>query len=237
MAQQMSPGESIIGRQIRSVYDENLLRTVIGVMEDIQFRGIAGENRTPFVLVPRSQSPRRQLAVIVRSSGDPAAVIPEIRRLMAGVDADIALDELQLLRDAHAAGLAPVRFLSGAFTRFGLLALVLALSGVYGLMSYSVSRRGREIGIRVALGASTRSVRAGVLREALTLAAIGCGLGAIVAYGFSQLLARLFPGVVQIELVIVVGAALMLALAVLAASWLPARRATRIDPIAALRSE
>ena len=144
---------------------------------------------------------------------------------------------MRSLRDAHSADLAGVRFLTALFTTFGVLALLLAVSGVYGLVSYSVSQRTQEIGIRMAMGASSTSVRRQVLAEAATLAAIGLATGVAIAYGFSRLLTAAFFGLAEIEIATFAAVALLLGGSVVAASWVPAMRATRVDPVEALRSE
>lgn len=123
------------------------------------------------------------------------------------------------------------------FSTFGALALVLAVSGVYGLVSYSVAHRSQEIGIRMAMGASASAVRMSVLREGAMLAAIGLAIGVLIAYGFSRLLAAAVFGLMEIDPLTFLGVALVLATSVLAASWIPAVRATRIDPAKALQSD
>jgi predicted permease len=237
LARQMSPDESIVGRRVRADFDEDLPRTVVGVVGDLQFRSMVRGSREALVLVPRSQAVRRSMAFMVRTQGEPTALIPEFRQVMAGVDADVALDAMRSLRDAHSADLAGVRFLTALFTTFGVLALLLAVSGVYGLVSYSVSQRTQEIGIRMAMGASSTSVRRQVLAEAATLAAIGLATGVAIAYGFSRLLTAAFFGLAEMEIATFAAVALLLGGSVVAASWVPAMRATRVDPVEALRSE
>jgi putative ABC transport system permease protein len=237
MARQMSPNESIVGRRIRSFYDENLPRMVVGVIPDLQLNGVSRAERSPLVLVPRAQSVRTSMAFLVRTAGDPVEMIPLVRRTMTELDADVALDQLQSLRDAHAADLAGIRFLTTLFGAFGLLALVLVVSGVYGLVSTSVSQRTREIGVRVALGATSGSVVRAVIRETGSLAAFGLTLGLVLAYVAGRVLAVGMNGIAVLDLGTYVGVAILLALSVLAASWFPATRATRVNPVEALRTE
>jgi len=237
MARLMSPDEPIIGRSIRSFWDENLPRTVVGVIDDLQFDGLARNQAEALVFVPRAQAVRTSMAFLVRTAGVPGALVPEIRDIMAALDNDVALDGMQTLVDAHGADLAGVRFLTLLFVTFGLGALLLTISGVYGLVSYSVSQRTREIGIRMAMGASAAAVRMGVMREGATLAAIGLTIGVVIAYGFSRLLAAALFGLAEIEPATFAWVVLALGGAVLAASWFPAARATRVDPVEALRSD
>jgi putative ABC transport system permease protein len=237
LSRQMSPDGSIVGRQMRTLYDEILPRTVVGVIDDIQFRSPTSGRDEALVLVPRSQAARASMGFLVRTVGDPSSVMSEVRRVMAGLDSDVALDAMQSLRDAHGAELVGVRFLTVLFSTFGALALLLAVSGVYGLVSYSVAHRSQEIGIRMAMGASACAVRMSVLREGAMLAAIGLAIGVLIAYGFSRLLAAAVFGLMEIDPVTFLGVALVLATSVLAASWIPAVRATRIDPAKALQSD
>jgi len=237
MADLMSPDQPIAGRRIRSVYDEDLPRTVVGVIPDFQLRGVSRTPRQAVVLVPRNQSVRRAMAFLVRASGEPGELLPVVRSTLAEIDADVALDQLQPLRSAHAADLAGIRFLTTIFAAFGILALVLAAGGIYGLVSYSVSRRQREIGVRMAMGATAGGVRRSVLGESAVMAAVGLAVGLVLAYGAGRVLAVGMTGIAVLELSTYAAVALVLAVSVLVASWLPSIRATRIDPVEALRSE
>jgi len=237
LARQMSPDETIVGRRILSFYDEKAARTVVGVIPDLQFDGLSRDQREALVLVPSAQAPRTAMAFMVRVSDSRAAVAGELRAIMAELDPDVALNAMQSLREAHGADLAGVRFLTILFATFGAVAFVLAVSGVYGLVSYSVSQRTQEIGIRMAMGASATAVRAGVLREGVVLAVVGLSAGSLIAYGFSRVLAAVFFGLMELDPVFFAGVVLALGCAVVVASWVPAVVATRVDPVEALRSE
>jgi len=153
-----------------------------------------------------------------------------------GMDDAVALLAGDILSTAaFAADLAGVRFLTALFTALGAGALLLAVSGVYGLVSYTVSQRTREIGVRMSLGASKGVVRMGVLADGLRLAVVGVTVGAVVAYGLGRALTAAFFGLVDLEPLTFAGTALALFLAVALASWFPAVRATRVDPVDALR--
>jgi putative ABC transport system permease protein len=160
-----------------------------------------------------------------------------VRRTLAELDADVALDQLQTLRDAHAADLAGIRFLTTLFAAFGVLALVMAVSGVYGVVSTSVTQRTHEIGVRMAMGASAGRVRRTMIRESATLAVTGLSAGMVLAYAAGRVLAVGMDGIAIPEPSTYLTVALVLAVSVLAASWFPATRATRVDPVEALRSE
>ncbi|MEM7415282.1 MAG: ADOP family duplicated permease [Gemmatimonadota bacterium] len=237
MARRMAPDGTLVGRRIRSFYDENVNRTVVGVVPDLQFNGVSRAQRQPIVFVPREQAARREMAFLVRAVDAPDQLLPEIRRIMTGLDGDIALSDLQTLRDSHAADLAGIRFFTSLFGAFGVLALILAVSGVYGLVSYSVSLRTREVGLRMAIGATATDVRVGVLRESAGVALLGLGVGTGLAWAGGRVIAAGLDGIALMQATTFVGVLTVLGLAVLAATWVPAGRATRVDPMTALRSE
>jgi predicted permease len=236
MARLISPEQEVIGRRIRSWRDEDLLREVVGVVPDMQLSGMTGLAR-PAVFVPRAQGEYTTLSFLVRSAGDPAAVVSSVRATMRELDADVALQGLRTLKEAHREELAGVRIVTMLFGVFGALALVLAVSGVYGLVATSVVQRTREIGIRMALGGTRQSVRGQVLGESARLAVYGIGGGLVLALAFAKILSGLIVGVSWLDPGTVLGVTVLLAWAVLVASWLPAVRATRVDPVRALKTE
>ena len=235
MASRMSPDGSIVGRVIRSHYDENVARRVVGVLADVQMNGVSRERRQPMVFVPRAQAARTAMAFLVRTSGDPSELAGDIRDILARIDTDVAVDGLQTLRDAHRADLAGIRFLTTLFASFGTLALVLAVGGVYGLVSYSVAQRTQEFGVRMAMGATSTTVRRSVLRESALLASIGLPIGLGLAWAAGRVLASGMDGIAIPQAWSYAVVALILAAAVLLATWIPAVRATRVDPVHALR--
>jgi putative ABC transport system permease protein len=237
LARRMSPDASIVGRPITSIYDENVPRTVVGVFDDLQFGGLAREEPEATVFVPRSQAARTAMAFLIRTEGDPTPHVAEIRAVMASLDGDLAMDDLRTLREAHNDDLAGIRFLTILFGSFGVGALALALSGVYGLVAYTVSQRTREFGVRMALGASAAEVRWSVVRDGMTLALVGVGVGTVIAYALSRALTAALFGIAGLDPATFVWAAAALVLAVALASWGPARAATRVDPVEALRTE
>lgn len=233
----MAGGGDMLGREIRSVYDENVNRTVVGVVRDIQINGVARPQRQRVVFVPRTQAARHEMVFMVRTTGEPEQLLAPIRATMASLDGDVALSDLQSLRDAHAQDLAGIRFLTSLFATFGFLALGLAVSGVYGLISYSVALRRQEVGVRMAMGATTAGVRWAILRETMTLACLGLLLGLPLAYAGARVLAAGLSGVALLRVDTFIGVCLLLTGAVVAASWGPAGRATRVDPVEALAGD
>jgi ABC-type antimicrobial peptide transport system permease subunit len=173
---------------------------------------------------------------MVRTRSDPVAFRATFLSQLRAVDPDAAVSGTGTMRQYVDAWLGPRRFNLGLFGGFAMTAVLLALSGVYGLVSYAVSQRRTEIGLRMAIGASARNVRGMVLRQAATLGASG----ALVGVGVTGLARRLVTGMVpgiSIEPTIVVATSALLVAVVLIAAWLPARRAALIDPTVALRTQ
>lgn len=239
-AERPSPGtdvpEGILGRRIRSVHDESLLREVVGIVPDLQRGGLTGEG-SPAAYVPTDQSPRRAMSFLLRTAGDPGAAIPGVRAAMSELDPDVALDQLQPLEAARRAELGGIRLVMALFGTFGIMALILAVSGVYGQVAYSVSRRTREIGVRMAVGATAGGVLARVLGEGARLTVLGLTVGVVLALGFAKLLSFALFGLPWLDPRAMGSVIALLALAAFLATLIPARRATRVDPVEALRTE
>src|SRR5215208_4568871 len=173
----------------------------------------------------------------VRTAGDPTALAPQIRAAVAGLDATLPLYDVRTMNDHLGIALLPAR-LGGAFLgAFGLLGLVLAAVGIYGVMAYSVAQRTREIGIRVALGAARAQVMGMVLRQGLRLAALGTALGLAGALGAARLVRGLLYGASATDPLTFVGVPTLLLAVAFLAVFIPARRAAGVDPMRALRSE
>ncbi|HSG50370.1 MAG TPA: FtsX-like permease family protein, partial [Longimicrobiales bacterium] len=236
MARILSADQEILGRRLRSWRDEDVLRQVVGVMPDVQLGSMAGRVE-PAVYVPRAQSDFNALSFLVRSAGEPDGVVPTVRTVMRELDGDVALDGMRSLEDAHQDELSGIRIVTVMFGAFGFLALVLAVGGVYGLVATSVAQRTREIGIRMALGGTGGNIRGQVLAEGAWLALVGLGIGSVLALTAAKLLAAALVGFDWLDVRTFGGVAAMLGMAVLLASWLPALRATRVNPVEALRSE
>jgi ABC-type antimicrobial peptide transport system permease subunit len=177
------------------------------------------------------------LHVVVRGDGDPTRLTRAVEAALLEIDPELPVYPARSLRSWLGLSLLPSRVASVSFTAFGLLGLLLASLGVYGVVAYSVSHRTREIGVRMALGASGADVMSLVLRDGARLAAIGLALGALLAAGVAQAMRALLYGLPPFDPVSFVAVPLVLALVALGASALPARRAVRVDPVEALRCE
>jgi putative ABC transport system permease protein len=210
--------------------------TVVGVVGDARRQGL---EQSPIAQVyrPYAQDPSRLMSLLIRADADPAGLVPAVRRQIGELDPSVPLYHVSTVAERLRESLARRRFQSWVLGLFALLALALAATGIYGLMHQSVSRRTHEIGVRMALGAPREAVLSAVLKHALGLALVGVALGTLFAAGLATALSRLLFQVKAIDPVTFAGGALSLMGVALLASYLPARRATRIDPIAALRDE
>jgi len=237
-AQKFWPGQDAIGRRFRTVdpAHETPWLTVVGISGDVVHQWVMRRNY-PTVYRPLRQEPRSRLAFAMRTTGDPDALIPAVGRALRDVDPDQPADDVLSMRRAIARGTIGIQYVAGIMSAFGVLALVLALSGVYGILSYRVSLRTAEIGVRMALGATRRDVLALTLGQAARLSAIGLAAGAVLAFAMARVLSSALRGAVASDPAMVGLTTVVLALAALFAAWIPSRRAIAIEPATALRSE
>jgi putative ABC transport system permease protein len=232
------PGQDAIGKRFRTVTkegDEPWL-TVVGICGDVIHQWVTRRNY-PTMYVPMRQDARTRLAFAIRTTGDADALGPAVRRALMDVDPDQPADRVMSMHRAIRVGTIGMQYVAGIMLAFGVLALVLAVSGVYGVLSYRVSLRTAEIGVRMALGATRGNVLSLTLGQALRLAAVGLGIGVVLALGMGRMLSSALRGAVASDPVLLGAVTVALALASLAAAWVPARRAMAIDPAVALRSE
>ena len=229
------PGEDPIGRQVETDTDEGVRPvTVVGVAEDARFMSVASPAE-PYIYVPLGQVYQGRLNLIVKTSG--SSVLPEIRGLVRSLNPNLPVTEALSLADITALGTIPQRIAAAIAGTLGIIGLLLASMGIYGVTSYSVSRRTREIGIRMALGAEANTVMRLVLRQGALLAGMGVALGLGLAAAGGQLVQSLLYGVSALD-PLTFGFACVLFLAVtLVATYIPARRAMSVDPMAALRTD
>jgi predicted permease len=211
---------------------------IIGVVKDVKYASLRSEGRAMFYLpFYQATTGRGQMTLIVRTAGDPTSVAAAAQREARALDPAMPMFEVETLATQVAASLQRERLLATLSSGFGLLALLLSCLGLYGILSYAVARRTNEIGVRMALGADRRDVLWLVLGAALRLVLIGAALGVPAALAAARLVASQLFGISSADPGAIVAATLaMLAVAVVA-SYLPARRATRVDPLVALRVE
>jgi predicted permease len=235
-ARRMFETEDVIGRRVRSWRDENLYREIVGVVDDVRFFS-AGDSLRALVYVPHAQNSWGLMSLVMRTAGGDAGVVSAVRQAVQSVDPALAPSTLRWMDDVLRDSRAPQR--AGAFLMlvFAALALVLAVVGIYGVLSYLVAHRSREIGVRMALGATRSGVIGMVLREALLLVVLGTAVGLTAAVVLTRSVSSLLFEVPALDLVVFIGVPVLLAGVALAASWVPARRASRVDPLIAMRTE
>jgi putative ABC transport system permease protein len=230
------PGEDPLGKQIRSVTDERVGGVVVGVVGDAP-QGAVHETPQPEMFVPHGQAPRRLMTMVVRVDGDPLAAAGTIRRGVHSLDAGVPLRDFRAMDQIVAESLSRPRFLTMLLALFAAVALVMAAIGIFGLLSFSVVQRTREIGIRMALGARPGEVIGAVVRRGLVLTVTGLGIGMVGAVLVTRFLHGVLYGIAPTDPITFATVPLLLAAVALLAAWLPARRAARVDPMVALRAE
>jgi putative ABC transport system permease protein len=236
-ARKLWPGENALGKRLaRGSGTDREYAEVIGLVPDTKVRTL-GEETRPHVYYPFAQNYSPMMYVLARTRGNPDPVLEPVRRELLSMDASLAFFEAKTMPQNLAITLFPVRLGALLLAVFGGLALVLASTGLYGVVSYSVSRRTREIGIRMALGAGRRDIEGLITRQGAGLVAAGVLVGWLAAILLARALSAVLYGVEPTDAATFLGTAALLAVVALAANWLPARRAARGKPIVALRYE
>ncbi len=235
MAKTFWPGEDAVGRRFR-YYNREGSFEVIGVARDVKAVTL-GETPVPMLYTPFRDLPDGGITVFVHTAGAPGPTLAEVHRIVRNVDNHISITYEKTVAQHLAFALWPSWMGAVLLGSLGLLALILASVGVYGVMAYSVSQRTRELGIRMALGAQSSQVLQLVLRQGMLLAAIGLVLGLLAAFGSTRMASTLLYGVNPSDPTVFIGVTLLLAAAAFAACYFPARRALKIDPVVALRFE
>jgi putative ABC transport system permease protein len=208
---------------------------IVGVFHNVRSGGFRRD--FPELDVPFTQSPWPSASIGVRASGDPELMMRSIAAAVHSVDSQIAIAQPRTLDEIKGRMLAEDRFTMTLFAAFAVVALILAAVGIYGVMSFTVAQREHELGLRMALGASRSNLLQLVLKEALTLAALGLGIGLVGAYLVGRAMQNTLYGVSSLDPAAVAAVACVLLCASLIASWLPARRAASVEPMRALRAE
>ena len=233
LAKELWPGQDAIGKQMAFGPER---RTVIGVVGDIRTRRL-DTAAVGQMYLPMAEQAQSYASIVVRGSGDSRALMSRLRDAVRAGDPNLPVYQIRRMDDVIAASVAPRRTNTILLVVFGGLAVVLATVGVYAVLAYGVAQRTREIGVRVALGAQRRDVIGMIVGEGARLTVLGVGIGLVGAYGLSRFIASLLYGVSAKDPVVFVAAPIALAAVAAAAAWIPAFRATRVDPITALREE
>jgi predicted permease len=227
------PGQSALGKIVETAGSE---REVIGVMETGKYRSL-GEAPSEFMWFSQRQLFTTSVTVVARTPSNPQAVLASIRGIVRSADPDMPVYDVRTMEDHMGFALLPARLGGSVLGLFGLLGLLLASVGIYGVMAYSVAQRKRELGIRVALGADQGTVLKQVLGEGLKLTLIGTVLGLAGAAGAARLVQGLLYNVSALDPASFIGVPAVLFAVAAFAVYLPARRASRADPMRALKSD
>jgi putative ABC transport system permease protein len=235
------PGENPLGKQIqlanRSIWGQvEPPIEVVGVVRDIKYRSWSASPEAVFFL-PLAQQERSDITLHIRTAGDPRLLIEPVRSIVRRLDAELPVASARPMREMMAFTLIPARIAGSILGICGSIALLLAAAGIFGVVAFSVSRRTREFGIRMALGAQRRDVLRLVMGKGMLLVAVGTAIGLAASAGLGQLIQNLLYGVSPFDLVTLCAVSALLAGVALLACYLPARHAVRVDPSVALRYE
>jgi putative ABC transport system permease protein len=238
MARKYWPDEDPVGKRIvfDGTRDNPLWREIVGIVGHVKHASLEGESRVQYYL-PHSQRPLANMFLVVRASGDPASQAGPVRGVIGGLDKDLPVFRVRTMDNLVYDAMARQRFSMFLLGIFGALALLLAAVGLYGVMAYSITQRTHEIGIRMALGAERRDVLKLVVGQGMALSVAGLVIGLGAAFGLTRLMTALLFGVSATDPLIFIAIPLLLAGVAFLASFIPARRATKIDPMIALRYE
>jgi predicted permease len=235
MARRYWPGASAVGRHL--VFDPQAPPLqVVGIAADVKYRALR-EAPSPSFYLPLAQDAARRGVLHVRTAGDPRTVLADVRRLLVEVNSDVPVTSIRTLRDQATLNMNDERVAMLIGLSLGASALVLAAVGLYGSISYMVGQRTRELGVRIALGATGGDIRRAVLGQSLWISAVGAALGIGIAILLARAIEQRLFGVSPGDPLTLVVSAVLLATAAIVASWAPARRAAKVDPLQALRTE
>src|SRR5215831_2485259 len=239
MAHRFWPGQSAVGKRIRwGGWNPQGWLTIAGVVADVKFSSLESES-PPTIYMPVFQIPRirRDAVFIARTTAEPSSLAAAMRREIAAVDADLPVYDVRTMNQVIAESVAQRRFTMGLLAIFAVAALSLAALGLYGVISYAVTQRTREIGLRMALGGRRLDVLRLVVGQGMKMAMIGALAGLLASLALTRLMKGLLYGVSASDPLTFIAVALLLTLVALVACWIPARRATKVDPMVALRCE
>jgi putative ABC transport system permease protein len=240
-ARRFFPNEDPIGKRVKpGIYtfegEGTTWKEIVGVVGDVRNSNLSTVPRQAYY-VPHTQVPFGQMVAVMKTNSEPRSFIPAVTKQVAAMDQDIPLFAVKSMEEYLSSSVAGPRFSTTLLTIFAGVALVLTIVGLYGVMSYSVAQRTNEIGIRLALGAQSRDVLLMVVKQGSTLILLGLVIGLAGAYALTRLIASLLFGVTAKDPFTFAAVAVLLAVVALIACYVPAWRATKVDPLEALRVE
>ena len=238
LAQTYWPNDDPIGKRLRrgGMMSKAPWMTVVGVVGHVRYRTLTAPSRVE-VYWPEAQNPDSSLGVAIRTSGNPMNVAPEVEKLVQAIDSDQPVYRVATMQELMADSVAERRLAMILLAIFAGLAVLLAAVGTYGVLAYSVSRRTQEIGLRMALGARREDVLRMIGKEGLVLTGAGVAIGVVAALGLTRLMTSMLFDVRPADPMTFVAVSLLLAVVALVSSYLPARRAAKVEPMKALRYE
>jgi putative ABC transport system permease protein len=237
-ARRYFPNEDPVGRRIRLGTDADApVLTIQGVVGRVKMEGLSQDSKRVQGYFPYAQIPSGSMTVIIKAAGDPNQLIASVRQQVKSIDPDQPIYSVRTMDEIRAESVAPERLNLTLLSLFAGIALVLAIVGIYGVMSYSVTQRTHEIGIRMAIGAQPRDVFRMVIGPGMMLALIGVGCGLLGAFGLTRLMTTMLFGVEPTDPATFAAIAVLLSAVALVACYVPGRRATKVDPVVSLRYE
>jgi putative ABC transport system permease protein len=240
LADQDFPGESAIGKRINfgntDSNNQPVWFEIVGVTANVRSLELR-EEPTAELYFSSEQDPWDEMSLVVRSTGDPDSVAGALRQVVTDVDRTVPISDVQTMKQIVSTSVTQPRFNLFLVALFSVIALLLSAAGIYGVTSYSVSQRTHELGIRMALGAQVRDVLGMILKQGMSVIAIGLVLGLGAAFVLLRLMKSLLFGVTETDPLTFVVTTVVLTFVALVACYVPARRATKVDPLEALRYE
>ncbi len=239
MARELWPGQDPLGKRIKfpgSEKNPQPWRTVVGVVKDVKQYGLDREDRMQIYL-PEAQYPTSFMTLVVRTSSDPKSLISAVRNEILGADKEQAVYDIATMEQLLSDSISLRHFSMLLLLIFAVVALTLAAAGIYGVISYSVTQRTHEIGVRIALGAQGRDILKMIVGQGMVLTLMGVAMGLVVAFALTRMMSSMLYGISATDPLTFISVSLLLAGVALIACFIPARKATKVDPMVALRYE